>query len=80
MAQFTQHHFKVVAQVLSDFSAEYELINMFSDVFKTENPRFNPELFWKAAMKEAENPSPRQYTTNLSTKFLYNMKQNGWEF
>jgi len=30
---------------------------MFSDVFKAENPRFNPDLFWKAAMKEAENPS-----------------------
>jgi len=57
MAQFTKYHYQVVAQVLSDFSSEYELINMFSDVFKAENPRFNPDLFWKAAMKEAENPS-----------------------
>ena len=38
MTRFTKYHFKVVAQVLSDFSAEYELINMFSDVFKAENP------------------------------------------
>ena len=58
MARFTQYHYKVVAQVLSDHSADEEIIRSFMDVFEADNPRFKSKLFFDAAMEIPEYTDP----------------------